>query len=156
MRIEELGGLNSTPVAGIKAEGIEVKNVEELEALGTEKVKGKIVLFNRPMDATKINTFDAYGGAVNQRGNGASQAAKYGAVGAIVRSMTTLQDDNPHTGGMRYATGVPMIPTAAISTNGANLLSKMLKENPKLQFYFKQSCESLPDAPSHNVVGEIK
>ncbi|MER0442401.1 M20/M25/M40 family metallo-hydrolase [Emticicia sp. W12TSBA100-4] len=154
--IAALGGSIATPIAGIKAEVIEVKNFEELEALGTEKVKGKIVLFNRPMDATKINTFEAYGGAVNQRGNGASQAAKYGAVGAIVRSMTTLQDDNPHTGGMRYATGVPMIPTAAISTNGANLLSKMLKENPKLKFYFKQSCESLPDAPSHNVVGEIK
>lgn len=154
--IAALGGSIATPATGIKAEVIEVRNFEELEALGTAKVKGKIVLFNRPMDATKVNTFEAYSGAVNQRGAGASQAAKYGAVGAIVRSMTTLQDDSPHTGGMRYATGVPMIPTAAISTNGANLLSKMLKENPKLQFYFKQSCESLPDAPSHNVVGEIK
>jgi hypothetical protein len=154
--IAALGGSVATATTGVKAEVIEVKNFEELKMLGTEKVKGKIVLFNRPMDATKINTFEAYGGAVNQRGGGASEAAKYGAVGAIVRSMTTLNDDNPHTGGMRYATGVPMIPTAAISTNGANLLSKMLKENPKLQFYFKQNCETLPDAPSHNVVGEIK
>lgn len=108
------------------------------------------------MDPTKINTFEAYAGAVGQRGNGASEAAKYGAVGAIVRSMTTLQDDIPHTGGMRYATGIPMIPTAAISTNGAKLLSKLLKENPKLKFYFKQNCETLADAPSHNVVGEIR
>ena len=154
--IAALGGSIATPMAGIKAEIVEVKNFEELKALGTEKVKGKIVLFNRPMDATKTNTFTAYAGANNQRGGGASEAAKYGAVGAIVRSMTTLQDDNPHTGGMRYATGVPMIPTAAISTNGANLLSKMLQENPKTQFYFKQNCETLPDAPSHNVVGEIK
>lgn len=154
--IAALGGSVATPTTGIKAEVIEVKSFEELEALGTEKVKGKIVLFNRPMDPTKINTFDAYSGAVNQRGGGASQAAKYGAVGAIVRSMTTLQDDKPHTGSMRYATGVPMIPTAAISTNGANLLSKMLKENPKIQFFFKQNCETLPDAPSHNVVGEIR
>ncbi len=154
--IAALGGSVATPAAGIKAEIIEVKSFEELKNLGTEQIKGKIVLFNRPMDATQINTFDAYSGAVNQRGGGASQAAKYGAVGAIVRSMTTLQDDNPHTGGMRYATGVPMIPTAAISTNGANLLSKMLKTNPKLQFYFKQNSETLPDAPSHNVIGEIK
>ena len=154
--IVALGGSVATPIAGIKAEIIEVKSFEELKALGTEKVKGKIVLFNRPMDATKTNTFAAYAGANNQRGGGASEAAKYGAVGAIVRSLTTLQDDNPHTGGMRYATGVPMIPTAAISTNGANLLSKILQENPKTQFYFKQNCETLPDAPSHNVVGEIK
>ncbi|GAB3510889.1 zinc-binding metallopeptidase family protein [Emticicia fontis] len=154
--IVALGGSVATPVTGIKAEIIEVKTFEELKALGEANVKGKIVLFNRPMDPKKIDTFEAYGGAVGQRGNGASEAAKYGAVGAIVRSMTTLQDDNPHTGGMRYAPGIPMIPTAAISTNGANLLSKLIKENPKLKFYFKQNCETLADAPSHNVVGEIR
>lgn len=154
--IVALGGSVATPAIGLKAEIIEVKTFEELKALGEAKVKGKIVLFNRPMDPTKINTFEAYAGAVGQRGNGASEAAKYGAIGAIVRSMTTLQDDNPHTGGMRYATGIPMIPTAAISTNGADLLSKLLKENPKLKFYFKQNCETLADAPSHNVVGEIR
>lgn len=151
-----LGGSVPTPATGVKAEVIEVKSFEELKALGEAKVKGKIVLFNRPMDPTKINTFEAYAGAVMQRGNGASEAAKYGAIGAIVRSMTTLHDDIPHTGSMRYAPGIPMIPTAAISTNGANLLSKLLKENPKLKFYFKQNCETLPDAPSHNVVGEIR
>ncbi|WP_337044895.1 M20/M25/M40 family metallo-hydrolase [Emticicia sp. 17c] len=154
--IVALGGSVATPAMGVKAEIIEVKTFEELKALGEAKIKGKIVLFNRPMDPTKINTFEAYAGAVGQRGNGASEAAKYGAIGAIIRSMTTLQDDYPHTGGMRYAPGIPMIPTAAISTNGANLLSKMLKDNPKLKFYFKQNCESLADAPSHNVVGEIK
>lgn len=154
--IAALGGSVATPALGVKAEVIEVKTFDELKALGEAKVKGKIVLFNRPMDPKKIDTFEAYGGAVGQRGNGASEAAKYGAVGAIVRSMTTLQDDNPHTGGMRYAPGIPMIPTAAISTNGANLLSKLIKENPKLKFYFKQNCETLADAPSHNVVGEIR
>ncbi len=154
--IAALGGSVSTPKSGIRAKIIEVKNFEELKSLGETKIKGKIVLFNRPMDATKINTFDAYSGAVNQRGNGASEAAKYGAVGAIVRSMTTLKDDFPHTGGMRYATGIPMIPTAAISTNGAELISRLLKEENNLEFFFKQSCETLPDAPSHNVVGEIK
>jgi hypothetical protein len=154
--IVALGGSVATPVTGVKAEVIEVKSFEELKALGEANIKGKIVLFNRPMDPTKINTFEAYAGAVSQRGNGASEAAKYGAIGAIVRSMTTLQDDNPHTGGMRYAPGIPMIPTAAISTNGANLLSKLLKENPKLKFYFKQNCQTLADAPSHNVIGEIR
>ncbi len=154
--IAALGGSVSTPKSGIRAKIVEVKNFDELKSLGEAKIKGKIVLFNRPMDATKLNTFDAYGGAVNQRGSGASEAAKYGAVGAIVRSMTTLKDNYPHTGGMRYATGVPMIPTAAISTNGADLISSLLKEDNNLEFFFKQSCETLPDAPSHNVVGEIR
>jgi len=154
--IAALGGSVATPAKGVEAQVIEVKSFPELRALGAEKVKGKIVFFNRPMDPTKTITFEAYGGAVEQRANGATEAAKLGAVGAIVRSMGLAQDDNPHTGGMRYGTGVPLIPTAAISTNGANLLSKTLADNPGLTFYFKQSCESLPDAKSYNVVGEIK
>ena len=154
--IAALGGSVATGPKGVEAGVIEVMSFPELRALGADKVKGKIVFFNRPMDPTKINTFEAYSGAVDQRANGATEAAKLGAVGAIVRSMTTAHDDNPHTGGMRYATGVPLIPTAAISTNAADLLSKSLKDNPSLTFYFKQNCESLPDAKSYNVVGEIK
>ncbi|MGV3557917.1 M20/M25/M40 family metallo-hydrolase [Larkinella arboricola] len=154
--IAALGGSVATPAKGIEAQVIEVKSFQELRDLGTGKVKGKIVFYNRPMDPTKLNTFEAYAGAVDQRGNGATEAARLGAVGTIVRSMTTALDDNPHTGGMRYATGVPLIPAAAISTNGAERLSKMLKDNPGLTFYFKQNCETLPDAKSYNVVGEIK
>ncbi|MFD2572575.1 M28 family peptidase [Spirosoma soli] len=154
--IAALGGSVATSPKGVEAGVIEVKSFPELRALGPDKVKGKIVFFNRPMDPTKINTFEAYGGAVDQRANGATEAAKLGAVGAIVRSMTNVHDDNPHTGGMRYGTGVALIPTAAISTNGADLLSKSLTENPGLTFYFKQNCESLPDAKSYNVVGELR
>lgn len=154
--IVALGGSVATGPKGVEAGVVEVKSFPELRALGVDKVKGKIVFFNRPMDPTKINTFEAYSGAVDQRANGATEAAKLGAVGAIVRSMTNVHDDNPHTGGMRYGTGVALIPTAAISTNGADLLSKSLKENPNLKFYFKQNCETLPDAKSYNVIGEIK
>ena len=154
--IAALGGSVATPKSGVKAQVVEVKNFEELRSLGKEKVMGKIVFYNRPMDPTKLNTFEAYAGAVDQRGNGATEAAKLGAVGAIVRSMTTRLDDFPHTGGMRYGVGVPLIPTAAISTNGAELLSKTLQDNPTTQFYFQQNCETLADAPSHNVVGETK
>lgn len=154
--IAALGGSVATAPKGVEAEVIEVKSFQQLRDLGKDKVKGKIVFFNRPMDPTKLNTFEAYGGAVEQRANGATEAGNLGAVGAIVRSVTTLQDDVPHSGSMRYATGVPLIPTAAISTNAANLLSEKLKENPSLTFYFRQDCETLPDADSHNVVGELK
>ncbi len=154
--IAALGGSVATAPKGVEAQVIEVKSFPELRALGAAKVKGKIVFFNRPMDPTKLNTFEAYGGAVDQRANGATEAAKLGAVGAIIRSMSNRHDDQPHTGGTRYGTGVPLIPTAAISTNGADLLSKSLTENPSLTFYFKQNCETLPDAKSYNVVGEIR
>jgi carboxypeptidase Q len=151
-----LGGSINTPEKGLTAEVIEVKTFQELRDLGKEKCTGKIIFFNRPMDPTKINTFEAYGQAGDQRRSGANEASKMGAIGVIIRSLSSTENDFPHTGSMLYATGVPLIPAAALSTNAATLLSKTLKENPSLKFYFRQSCESLPDAPSHNVVAEIK
>ena len=152
-----LGFSVATPKAGVLAEVIEVKSLAEAEALGN-KMKGKIVFFNRPFDDTLINTFKAYGGCVDQRVNGAAVCGEFGAKGVIVRSMTNSVDDYPHTGTMSYGdlSQEKHIPTAAISSRAANILSTDLKQNPTLKFYFKQSCETLPDAPSFNVVGEIR
>ena len=100
--IAALGGSISTPSIGISANVIEVKSFNELDILGEEKIKGKIVFYNRPMNPTTINTFQAYGESVSQRTQGAKFASKYGAVGVIVRSMTTTSDDYPHTGSMYY------------------------------------------------------
>ncbi len=80
---------------------VEVKNFKELELLGKDNIQGKFVFFNRPMNPTRISTFHAYGGCVDQRHAGASQAAKYGAIGTITRSMTLKNDKLPHTGSMR-------------------------------------------------------
>ncbi|WP_289645563.1 M20/M25/M40 family metallo-hydrolase [Maribacter aestuarii] len=153
-----LGGSVATPQKGIKAGVIEVQGIEDLAVLGEAGIKGKIVFFNRPMDPTLINTFSAYSGAVDQRGQGATEAAKYGALGVIVRSMNLRLDDFPHTGGMRYG-DLPKeewIPAAAISTNAADLLSTSLKLNPEIKFYFKQNCKQFDDVESYNVIGEIK
>ena len=153
-----LGGSISTPSIGIIANVVEVKNFNDLDKLGEEEVKGKIVFYNRPMDPTIINTFQAYSQTVNQRTQGAKYAAKYGAVGVIVRSMTTASDDFPHTGSMYYD-DLPLnkrIPAAAISTNGADLLSSMLSLNKEVKFYFRQNSKNFPDQLSHNVIAEIK
>jgi hypothetical protein len=153
-----LGGSIATAKNGILAEVIEVFSIEELNVLGVEKLKGKIVFFNRPMNAEFIETGKAYGSCVDQRSSGAKEAAKYGALGVIVRSMNLRLDDFPHTGATNYG-DVPQseyIPAAAISTNGADLLSKKIKENSQLKFYFKQSCQQMADVLSYNVIGEIK
>ncbi len=153
-----LGGSISTPSIGVIANVVEVKSFNDLDKLGEEKVKGKIVFYNRPMDPTIINTFEAYGQTVNQRTQGAKYAAQYGAVGVIVRSMTTASDDFPHTGSMYYD-DLPLnkrIPAAAISTNGADLLSSMLSLNKEVKFYFRQNSKNFPDQLSHNVIAEIK
>ena len=152
-----LGFSIATPNVGVLAEVIEVKSLEEAKALG-EKMKGKIVFFNRSFDTTLINTFSAYGGCVDQRVQGAAICGAFGAKGVIVHSMTNSVDDFPHTGTMTY-NDLPQeqyIPAAAISSKAANILSADLKKNPTLKFYFKQDCKTLQDAPSFNVVGEIR
>ncbi len=153
-----LGGSVATPVGGLKAEVVEVQGIEDLKNIGSDSIKGKIVFYNRPMDPTRIRTFEAYGGCVDQRYAGAMEAAKYGAVGVIVRSMNLRLDDYPHTGSMTYG-DTPVdkrIPAAAISTNGAELLSTLLTLSPNIKFYFKQNCKQLKDVLSYNVIGEIK
>ena len=153
-----LGGSIATPASGLRAQVIEVKSFEELEALGMKNIKGKFVFFNRPMPAGIIDTFEAYSVTRDQRSNGAERAAKYGAVGVIIRSMNLKLDDYPHTGNMSYGKlpNKMRIPAAAISTNGAELLSSMLSLNKNLYFYLKQDCKNLPDVKSYNVIGEIK
>lgn len=153
-----LGGSIATAKSGLTAEIVEVFSIKELEALSPEKVKGKIVFYNRPMEQENINTFKSYGRCVDQRFYGAEKAAKMGAVGTIVRSMNMRLDDFPHTGMQSYGDLAKdkYIPTAAISTNGAELLSKKLKQNSKLKFYMKMSCQSFDDVLSYNVIGEIK
>ncbi|MCK0190188.1 M20/M25/M40 family metallo-hydrolase [Arenibacter sp. F20364] len=153
-----LGGSVATPFGGIKAGVVEVKGVEGLKILGKEKIQGKIVFFNKAMDPANINTYMSYSGSVDQRYAGATEAAKYGAVGVIVRSLNLRLDDFPHTGAMSYG-DTPMesrIPAAAISTNGAELLSATLKLNPSINLFFRQNCKILPDVDSYNVIGEIK
>ena len=157
LEICALGGSIATPKEGLSAPVIEVFSLESIADLGREAIEGKIVFYNRPMQPELINTFEAYGGCVDQRYAGAMEAGKYGAVGVIVRSMNLRLDDFPHTGSMSYGdlTNDQKIPAAAVSTIGAEAISKALQSDPDLRLSFTQSCESLPDVQSYNVVGQI-
>lgn len=148
-----LGGSVATARGGVEAEVIEVHSLEEAEQLG-EKGRGKIVFYNRGFDPTLPSTFEAYGGAVNQRFGGASAAAKSGAVAVLVRSMTLAPDDEPHTGAMGYEEGLPKIPAAALGIQSANRLSEQLKKGP-VKVRVELNCETFPDVPSASVAGEI-
>ncbi len=143
-----LGNSVGTPPEGITAEAVVVRNFDELEALG-EKVRGKIVVYNVP--------FTTYGQTVAYRGSGASRAMKYGAVATIVRSVTPVSLQTPHTGSLRYADGETQhIPAAAVTIEGAELLQRMYDrgEHPKLRL--KMEAHFLPDAESANVIAELK
>ncbi len=155
--ITALGGSVATPSVGLKAGVVEVQSIDELKIMGREQIEGKIVFFNRPMQADLISTFEAYSGCVDQRYSGALEASAFGAVGVIVRSMNLRLDDLPHTGAMSYG-GQDVskrIPAAAISTNASEKLSNLLKLEPNLKFLFRQQCRTYPDVWSHNVIGEI-
>ncbi|WP_139922249.1 M28 family peptidase [Hymenobacter sp. DG01] len=140
----------------LKAQVVEVQSLQELAGLPAEKVKGKIVFFNRPMNPLYIETGRAYGEAGDQRRSGAIEAAKRGAVGALVRSLSLAHDDFPHTGTMSYNDQVAKVPAAAVSTNGADELSHLLRADPGLTVELEMSCQQLPEVKSYNVVGEIK
>lgn len=153
--VTALGGSVGTN-GKLEAEIIEVNSFEELKELGESKIKGKIVFFNRPMDEKNIVTFKSYGGCVDQRAVGASEAARYGAVGVIIRSVTQADDDHPHTGSLQYNDSLPKIPAAAISTYLADLVSSKLKWGDKITARLNLGCKSLEDVKSYNVIGEIR
>jgi len=132
-----------------------VNGIEDLDKLGKEKISGKIVFFNRPMDPKLIDTFHAYGGCMNQRSNGAGEAVEYGAIAVVVRSLSLNLDDDPHTGNMRYVDGRKKIPAVAISTKSANLLSESLRNNTELEFLIDINCKQYDDVKSYNVIGQI-
>jgi hypothetical protein len=107
------------------------------------------------MDRSELRTFNAYGGAVDQRVYGPAKAAEYGAVAALVRSMTTSIDEWPHTGVTHFKEGITPIPAIAIATKDAELLSSVLKTET-VNVFIKNNAKVMPDRPSFNVIGEIK
>lgn len=148
-----LGGSVPTPEGGLIAPVVELQS---LDALKTTDVKGRIVFFNRPMNPVHIVPGRAYGEAGDQRSKGPAEAVKYGAVGVLVRSLTHARDEFPHTGNTSYPAEGPRIPAAALSTIAADNLSAALKLNPALTVEMKIHSRWLADAPSHNVIGELK
>ncbi len=155
LRLLALGNSVGTGPSGISASVVEVRSMAELAALGT-KVKGKIVFFNIAMNPTYVRTFRAYGEAGIGRRSGPSEAARYGAVGVMVRSLASNIDTFPHTGATQYNDSLPKIPAVAISTFDAEWLSQQLKKSPGAKAFFRTNCRMLPDALSYNVVGELR
>lgn len=142
-----LGNSVGTPAAGIEAELLVVGSFDELTAAG-QNVKGKIVLFNVP--------FTNYGETVRYRGGGPSRAAALGAVAALVRSVGPPGLRTPHTGSTNYDEAQPKIPAAAVTTEDADRLQRMVNRGNTLRLRLKMEARMLPDADSFNVVGEIR
>jgi len=156
LNVVSLGLSVSTPEQGINGEILEVHSLDTLDILGSKVVKDKIVFFNKPMDNSRIRTFQAYGETVDQRASGASKASQYGASGVIVRSLSTELNDFPHTGVSFFEEGIKKIPNISISTNDANKLSRISKQNKGAKVWIKSDTETIDSAQTSNIIAEIK
>ena len=150
------GGTVSTPFEGVTAEVVEVKSLEEVEVLGREGVEGKIVFYNKAFNQRYINIGTSYGETGFQRRLGAIKAAEYGAVASVFRSLSSSNDDYPHTGSMSYKEGVDSIAHGGLGVLSSIKLSEKIKVDPKTKLTVRLSGKWFPDALSHNVIGEIK
>jgi carboxypeptidase Q len=156
--VTALGGSVATPPKGITADVIEVNSFDELKQLGP-KIKGKIVYYNNPMDMSLVRSgraFEAYSRAVIFRGTGASRAAEYGAVAAVVRSVGSASLRTPHTGAMRYDVKQPKIPGGAVTIEDGELIHRLLARGDRVRMHVTMTPKSPAAVESANVVAEIR
>jgi carboxypeptidase Q len=153
-----LGGSVATPVAGLTAEVVAVRDFEELKSLGKEKIEGRIVVFNHAFDkrmAAQGRGGEAYGEAVVYRSDAPSAAARLGAVAALIRSVGGAAYRLPHTGLTTYADDAPKIPAAALAEEDAGLIAALVPQGT-VRMHLVLTPRELPDAVSYNVIGDLK
>jgi carboxypeptidase Q len=144
-----LGRSVGTPRGGITADVVAVGSFAALNALPADAVRGKIVLYDVP--------FTDYSATVRYRGNGAKRAAACGAVAALVRSVGPVSLRTPHTGNMQaYVDSFPKIPAAAVAIEDAKMMHRLLDRGQRVRVHLEMNAKMLPDALSHNVIGEIR
>jgi hypothetical protein len=154
-----IGGSVATPPSGITADVVEVDSFDELKTLGTQKLRGKIVFYDNPMDMDLVRThraFEAYRIAVAFRGAGASRAAEYGAKAIVIRSVGSASLRTPHTGALHYDPKQPKIPAAAMTAEDAMLLHRLLARGKRVRMHMLLTPKTLPDVESANVIAEIR
>jgi carboxypeptidase Q len=151
LAVTALGGSPGTPRGGLVAEVVEVRSLEEVEALGA-RAKGRIVLFQHDMKAEA-----GYGEHVALRSRGPAAAARAGAAAALVRSLATASLRTPHTGQTRFPPDGREIPAAAVSVEDAELLHRLAARGPvRVRLDLDCGMASPPTADSANVVAELR
>ncbi len=153
-----LGGSIATPPDGLTAEVIAVRNFEELKSLPAEKTKGKIILFDYPFDkamAAEGRAGEAYGEAVRYRSEAPSAAASHGAVACLIRSVGGAEYRLPHTGMTKYVENIAKIPAGAVVEEDAEMIADLVQQGP-VKMKLVLTPQTLPDAESANVIGDIK
>lgn len=144
---------NSLGSGTVTGELLAVADFDELEKRKAE-VKGKIVYYNSGFNPTNIKPFVSYGESGIYRRWGASRAAKYGAIGVMIRSLTESTANDPHTGGMAYIDSFPKIPAIAVGPRDADKVWAMSKTS-NMKLSMTTNGHFLPDTIGHNVIAEL-
>lgn len=150
-----LGNSDGTNGEVVEAPVIMVHSYDEFNKLSDKEVAGKIVFFNYRFRQDMVETFEAYGDAVKYRSS-AGPAAKKGAIGVIIRSMSTGADDYPHTGAMHYLDSVKHIPEMALGNYTADSLEHSCEKGTVLAKMQSECHIMRGKVHSFNVIGEIK
>ena len=153
MPVLALGGSVGTGAEGIEAEAVMVRDVAALNALPAGAVKDRIVFFTNRMERTQDGS--GYGKAVAVRATGPAVAGSLGALGVVIRSVSTSDVRFPHTGATRYRDDAPRIPAFAISNPDADALERQFASGKPVRLRLWSTSRELPAARSANVIGEI-
>ena len=143
-----LGGSVATPADGITAEVVPVASFDALNALGRDKVAGKIVLFNVP--------YEGYGKTVVYRGGGRfarGQTGRGGHADAIGR--IAGHADAAHRRAELLAKRTPRFPPPPSRCEDATLIQRLTDAGETVTVHLYMEAHTLPDADSANVMGEI-
>lgn len=155
LNVLALGNSLGSGKKGITAQVVAVSSFDELEKRKDE-IKGRIVFYNYKFNPRYIVPALAYGESGVYRSTGASRAAKYGAIGVIVRSMTDATNNHPHTGSLRYNDSFPTIPAVAVGLEDADYLWQTCQGNSKVRVNIITNGHFLPDTTAQNVIAELK
>lgn len=152
--VTALGGSVATPPDGIEAEIALFKTYDELLALPTNSLAGKIAVVTEPMIRTQDGS--GYGAAHHIRGEGPAQAARRGAVAFLMRSLGTDSHRLAHAGETAYEANGPRIPAAALSVPDAEQLERLVARGTPVRVRILLTPRDLGPVTSQNVVAEIK
>ncbi len=148
-----LGGSVPTLGGAVEAQVVEATSMEEIDRLGREKLEGRILYLHHVMPRLQDGTgYNAGGWA---RTAGASRAAKYGAVGFVIRSIATHSMRVAHSGVLHYDGDLGKIPAAALSPPDGDLLHRLIAGGARVRLAIELGCRPMPAGESSNVIGEI-
>jgi Zn-dependent M28 family amino/carboxypeptidase len=157
IELTALGGSGATPAAGITAPVLVVHDFADLEKLGA-RVKGAIVLFDTPFPPGLVEhgqAGSAYGATIPFRFAGPARAAAMGASAALIRSLGSADFRIPHTGATLVPKDQPPLPAAAVTSEDAQLISRLSRRGQPVLMHLTLTPRVLPDVDSFNVIADL-